>query len=190
MKKRIIFIIAVIFVAFSVFAKEEKLHIKFCSEGIKFSIPFGRNYNYSDIKVKRVIDGDTLELENGQRLRLIGIDAPEMHESKKLYRDVQRTKKDIQTIKSMGRRSYEFLKNILENKRIRLEFDVERYDRYNRLLAYVFLKEDNTFVNAKMIEEGYAQPLTVPPNVKYADYFLTLFRKARQEKKGLWAEEP
>jgi micrococcal nuclease len=187
MKKSIIFII-VIFVVFGAFAKEEKLHIKFCSEGIKFSIPFGRSYNYSDIRVKRVIDGDTIELENGQRLRLIGIDAPEMHESEKLYRDIKRTKKDIQTIKSMGRRAYEFLKNMVENKRIKLEFDVEKYDRYNRLLGYVFLKEDNTFVNAKMIEEGYAQPLTVPPNVKYADYFLSLFRKARQEKKGLWAE--
>jgi len=188
MRKRIIFIIFIIFVALGAFAKEEKLYIKFSSEGIKFSIPFGRSYNYSDIKVKRVIDGDTLELEDGQRVRLIGIDAPEMHESEKLLRDMRRTKRDIQAIKAMGRRAYEFLKNMVENKKVRLEFDVEKYDRYHRLLAYVFLKEDDTFVNAKMLEEGFAQVMTIPPNVKYADYFLTLFRKAREEKKGLWAE--
>ncbi|MCM8792729.1 MAG: thermonuclease family protein [Candidatus Omnitrophica bacterium] len=182
-------IIAIFFVVYPTFAKESKIHFKFCNEGIKFSIPFGRSYNYADIKVKRVVDGDTLELENGQRLRLIGIDAPEMHDSEKLLRDIQRSKKDIRTIKSMGKRSYEFLRRLVENKTVKLEFDVEKYDRYNRLLAYVFLKDDNTFVNAKLIEEGYAQPLTIPPNVKYADYFLTLYQKARAEKKGLWREE-
>ncbi|MCX7661611.1 MAG: thermonuclease family protein, partial [Candidatus Omnitrophica bacterium] len=55
-----------------------------------------------------------------------------------------------------------------------------------RLLAYVFLKEDNTFVNAKIIEEGYASLLTIPPNLKYVDLFRDLYRKAYTEKKGLW----
>ncbi|MCX7661575.1 MAG: thermonuclease family protein [Candidatus Omnitrophica bacterium] len=186
MKKKILLILVFVILAYKGFAREEKFKVNFCAQGIKFSIPCGRNYNYADIKVRRVIDGDTLELENGQRVRLIGIDAPEMHNSEKLLRDVQRSKRDIQTIKSMGKRSYEFLKILAENKKVRLEFDVERYDRYNRLLAYVFLKEDNTFVNAKMLEEGFAQPMTVPPNVKYADYFLNLYRKAREERKGLW----
>ncbi|MCM8782899.1 MAG: thermonuclease family protein [Candidatus Omnitrophica bacterium] len=189
MKKKIILILTFIILSHRCFAKEEKLHVKFCAEGIKFSVPFGKNYNYADIRVKRVIDGDTIELENGQKVRLIGIDAPEMHDSEKLLRDMRSSKKDIQAIKSMGRLSYGFLKELIENKRVRLEFDVERYDRYNRLLAYVFLKDDDTFVNAKLLEDGFVQPMTVPPNVKYADYFLSLYRKARQEKKGLWKEE-
>ena len=55
----------------------------------KFSMPFGKSYNYADILVQRAVDGDTLKLENGERVRLIGIDTPEMHESDKLYRDSQ-----------------------------------------------------------------------------------------------------
>ncbi|MCM8800936.1 MAG: thermonuclease family protein [Candidatus Omnitrophica bacterium] len=146
---------------------------------------FGKTYNYNDILVKRVIDGDTLQLENGQRVRLIGIDTPEMHQSDKLYKDSQRTKKDIITIKQLGIKAYEFTRNLVEDKRVRLEFDVERYDKYGRLLAYVYLK-DGTFVNAEIIKEGYANLMTVPPNVKYAQLFLRLYQEARQNKRGLW----
>jgi len=188
MKKQLAFIFSFLLLTLFVFAQEKKVYVNFSSEGIKFSFPFGKKYNYADIKVKRVIDGDTLELENGQRVRLIGIDAPEMHESPKLLRDAYRSKQDIKVIKAMGRRSWEFLKKMVEGKSVRLEFDIEKYDRYNRLLAYVFLKEDNTFINAKMLSEGYAQIMTITPNVKYADYFLGLYRKAREEKKGLWSK--
>jgi len=155
------------------------------SEDGKFTVPFGQSYNYADSYVKRAIDGDTLVLENGERVRLIGIDTPEMHESKKLYKDAERSKEDITTIQKLGRRSYEFTKNLVEGKRVSLEFDVERYDRYKRLLAYVYLK-DGTFVNAEIVRQGYASLLTIPPNVKYADLFLKLYQEARQNKRGLW----
>jgi|SRR3989338_8677644 len=155
------------------------------SEDGKFSIPFGKKYNYTDILVKRAVDGDTLELETGEKVRLIGIDTPEMHESNKLYRDAHRTKQDTTTIQKLGRRAYEFTKNLVEGKRVSLEFDVERYDRYKRLLAYVYLK-DGTFVNAEIVEQGYASLLTYPPNVKYADLFLKLYRQARENHRGLW----
>lgn len=155
------------------------------SEEGKFTVPFGKNYNYADIRVKRVIDGDTLQIETGERVRLIGIDTPEMHISDKLYRDSQRTKQDIRTIQELGRRAYEFIRNLVEGKRVSLEFDVEKYDKYGRLLAYVYLK-DGTFVNAKIVEEGYASLLTIPPNVKYADLFLRLYQEARQNQRGLW----
>ena len=151
----------------------------------KFTIPFGKSYNYTDILVKRAVDGDTLQLETGERVRLIGIDTPEMHESDKLYRDSQRTQQDIQTIKALGRRAYEFTKNLVEGKRISLEFDVEKEDKYGRLLAYVYLK-DGTFVNAKIVQEGYASLMTIPPNVKYADLFLKLYQEARNNRRGLW----
>lgn len=151
----------------------------------KFTIPFGKSYNYSDILVKRAIDGDTLQLEDGQRVRLIGIDTPEVHESEKLYRDSQRSQQDIRTIKELGRRAWEFTKNLVEGKRVSLEFDVEKRDRYKRLLAYVYLK-DGTFVNAKIVQEGFASLLTITPNVKYADLFVKLYQEARNNKRGLW----
>lgn len=155
------------------------------AQGSRIIVPFGKSYNYADILVKRVIDGDTLRLESGERVRLIGIDAPEMHESKKLYRDAQRTQQDVATIKKLGKRAYEFTKNLVEGKRVRLEFDVEKYDRYGRLLAYVYL-EDGRLVNAEIIKEGFASLMTIPPNVKYADEFLKWYREARENKRGLW----
>jgi len=160
--------------------------INYSGEG-RFSIPFGRRHDYSGVSVKRVVDGDTLQLESGERVRLIGIDTPEMHESDKLYRDSQRTRQDIRTIKELGRHAYEFTRKLVEGKRVRLEFDVEKRDKYKRMLAYVYLA-DGTFVNAKIIEEGYASLMTIPPNVKYADLFLKLYRQAREDKRGLWKD--
>ncbi len=183
--KRVIFPIILSFLLTnSIVYGSQPLKAYYSEEG-KFTIPLGKSYNYADIKVKRVIDGDTVQLENGQRVRLIGIDTPEMHESDKLYRDSQRTKQDITTIQKLGRLAYEFTKNLLEGKRVSLEFDVEKRDRYERLLAYVYLK-DGTFVNAKIVEEGYASLMTIAPNVKYADLFLKLYRQARENRRGLW----
>lgn len=142
-------------------------------------------FDYSNILVRRVIDGDTVKLADGQSVRLIGIDTPEMHDSPKLSRDSQRSGQDIKTIKAMGRRAYEFTRALAEGKHVRLEFDVEKRDKYKRLLAYVYLK-DGTFLNARIIEEGYASLMTFPPNVKYADLFLKLYQQARENKKGLW----
>ncbi|MEW6101027.1 MAG: thermonuclease family protein [Candidatus Omnitrophota bacterium] len=151
----------------------------------KVAIPFGRSPDYADILVTRVIDGDTLELENGERVRLIGIDTPEIHESGKLRRDAERSRQDAIAIKQMGNRAYEFTKKLAEGKRVSLEFDVEKHDRYKRLLAYVYLK-DGVFLNAEIVKEGYASLMTFPPNVKYADLFLKLYRQARENKRGLW----
>ena len=146
-----------------------------CLFSNEFTMPFGKSYNYSDIRVRRAVDGDTIQLENGERVRFIGIDTPEMHESDKLYRDAQRTKQDIAVIKELGRRAWQFTKNLVEGKQVSLEFDVEKHDKYGRLLAYVYLK-DGTFVNAKIVQEGYASLLTIPPNVNYADLFLKLYQ--------------
>lgn len=154
----------------------------------KVSVPFGRNYNYEDILVSRVVDGDTLVLENGQRVRLIGIDTPEVHMSEKLYSQAQRSKTDIQTIMNMGKRASQFTRSLVEGKRVRIEFDAEKYDKYGRLLCYVYLK-DGTFVNAEIVRQGYASLLTIPPNVKYADLFRALYQEARENNRGLWKEE-
>lgn len=154
-------------------------------EGVKWQISFSRNFDYSNVLVTRAVDGDTLVLENNERVRLIGIDTPEMHESNKLNRDAQRSGQDVAVIKQMGRQAYQFTKKLVEGKKVRLEFDVERYDKYKRILAYVCL-DDGTFVNAKIVEEGYASLMTYPPNIKYADLFLKLYQAARQNRRGLW----
>ncbi|MFH1678988.1 MAG: thermonuclease family protein [Candidatus Omnitrophota bacterium] len=157
------------------------------SGGLKINLPFKRGYNYENILVRRAVDGDTLELENRERVRLIGIDTPEMHESDKLYRDAQRRKTDIQAIMALGKRSYNFTRNLVEGKMVRLEFDVERYDKYGRLLCYVYL-DDGTFVNVKIVQQGYASLLSIPPNVKYVDLFRAAYQDARENKLGLWKD--
>jgi micrococcal nuclease len=135
--------------------------------------------------VERVIDGDTLKVSGQGRVRLIGLDTPEVHYSDKLLRDAKRRKSDVGKIQELGRKASAFTKNLCLGKKVRLEFDVEKRDKYGRLLAYVYL-EDGTFVNAKILEEGYGQVMTIPPNVRYADLFLQLQRQARNGRKGLW----
>ncbi|MCG2713470.1 MAG: thermonuclease family protein [Candidatus Omnitrophica bacterium] len=186
MKKKVIVSLLLGLLAWAGYLYSGDLDPKYHSkEEVKFQIPFGRNLNYDNILVTRVVDGDTLVLENGERVRLIGIDTPEMHESEKLNRDASRSQQDVETIKQLGRISYEFTKKLVEGKRVKLEFDVERYDKYKRILAYVYLT-DGTFVNAKIVQEGYASLMTYPPNVKYADLFLKLYQEARENKRGLW----
>ena len=170
----------------SYFNKVHSDGVVYNSNDAKFQVKFGKNYKYDNILVKRAVDGDTLLLESGERVRLIGIDTPEMHESKKLYRDSERSKQDIKTIQDLGKRAAEFTRNLVEGKRVRLEFDVDRYDKYKRLLAYVYLVSDGTFVNAKIIEEGYASVMTYPPNVLHTDEFVKLYRQARENNRGLW----
>ncbi|MFH1398424.1 MAG: thermonuclease family protein [Candidatus Omnitrophota bacterium] len=151
----------------------------------KISFPFSQKTDYNDILVVRVVDGDTLKLGNGERLRLIGIDTPEMHDSNKLYRDSQRNHQDVEQIKKLGRRSYGFTRNLVEGKKVRLEFDLERKDKYGRLLAYVYL-QDGTFINAEIVKQGFASLMTIPPNVKYADTFFKFYQEARENNRGLW----
>jgi micrococcal nuclease len=185
MKRAILFIavlLLVIKLGFSAGGRET-----YAQSGFKITFPFGRTISYNDILVTRVIDGDTILIETGEKVRLIGIDTPEMHESSKLYRDSQRTGRDIRTIRAMGRRAFMFTENLVNGKRVRLEFDVEKYDKYGRLLAYVFLK-DGTFVNAEIVKQGYASLMTIPPNVKYADLFLRLYQNARESRLGLWQQ--
>jgi len=155
--------------------------------GIQAEMPLSASRGYSNVLVTRAVDGDTLVLENGERVRLIGIDTPEVHESKKLYRDSKRSSTDVKTIKKLGRRAWDFTRRLTENKRVNLEFDIEKRDRYNRLLAYVYLK-DGTFVNAEIVRQGYASLLTIPPNVKYADLFRKLYEEARSKNLGLWGD--
>ena len=96
------------------------------------------------------------------------------------------THKDVRAIQELGTKAADFTRKLCEGKYVRIETDVRKSDKYGRLLAYIYL-EDGTFVNAKILEEGYGQLMTIPPDVKYADYFSKLEREAREGGKGLWA---
>jgi len=148
-------------------------------------IPLGKSYDYDDILVRRTIDGDTIELENGERVRLIGIDTPESRYSAKLTRDARRTHAAYTTIIAMGKEASRFTASLVQGARVRIEFDVQRRDHYNRLLGYVYLP-DGRMLNAVLVREGYAQVYTVPPNVKHVDTFLALQKEARENKRGFW----
>lgn len=130
-------------------------------------------------QVTEVVDGDTFHALNSDgghyKIRLIGLDAPETRKT---------GNKDIGYY---GKESGNFLSEILNGKKVRLEYDITQKDRFGRTLAYVFL-EDGTFVNAELIRQGYARVMTIPPNVRYADEFIRLQKKARRQNKGLWNE--
>ncbi|MFH2137026.1 MAG: thermonuclease family protein [Candidatus Omnitrophota bacterium] len=141
---------------------------------------------YNNVLVDRVVDGDTLKLNNGQRVRLLGLDTPEYHESDKLFRDSRRLKKDVKDIQAMGYDAYQYTRKLVEKKMVKLEFDVEKADKYGRLLAYVYLK-DGTFVNAYLLRDGQASVCIIEPNVRYKKMFIGLEEQARAENLGIWA---
>ena len=144
------------------------------SRGIHRTPVFGRvpALQSNEAFVDRVVDGDTVVLSTKERVRYIGMDTPELHHPHK-------------PVQAYAREAMEFNRNLVEGKRVRLEFDVERRDKYGRLLAYVYLP-DGTFVNAELVRQGYAHTLTIPPNVKYVDLFVKLQREARESRRGLW----
>ena len=123
-------------------------------------------------KVKWVVDGDTIVLAEGSKVRYIGINAPEVA-------------RDDHVTEPFGEEAKRFNAGLLKKKKVRLEFDIEPNDRYQRRLAYVFL-EDGTFVNAEMLSQGYAYLLYLRPNVKYHSMLLDAQRKAMSKKKGIW----
>lgn len=125
--------------------------------------------------VTKVIDGDTIQLENGERVRYIGINTPE-------------TKHPTKGVEFYGKEASEANKSLVKEERVRLEFDVQERDQYGRLLAYVWV--GRTFVNAWLVENGFAQVMTIPPNVKYQETFFKLQEQAREQQVGLWATLP
>lgn len=121
--------------------------------------------------VRRVIDGDTIELADGSRVRYIGVDTPETVHPKK-------------QIECFGKEAKERNRQLVEGKRVTLEQDVSNTDRYGRLLRYVTV--DGIVVNETLIREGYALPLTIPPDMRSAQRFRALAQEAREAQRGLW----
>ena len=121
-------------------------------------------------RVIQVIDGDTITIAGGYRVRYIGIDAPET------YPDLE----------AFGMEAWQANRQLVEGKEVRLERDVSETDKYGRLLRYVFV--DDIFVNAELVKEGLAEAKAYPPDTKYQDYLEQMEVEARKAGRGIWAK--
>lgn len=124
------------------------------------------------MKVTRVIDGDTIEIEDGRKVRYIGIDTPETVNPRK-------------PIACFGREASNKNKLLVGGKFIELVKDISEKDTFGRLLRYVWVGD--IFVNDYLVREGYATVATFPPDVSYQEQFLEGEREARQNNRGLWS---
>lgn len=123
-------------------------------------------------QVVAVIDGDTIDIENDVRIRLLGIDAPE--------RDA-----------CFADEATEELRKLLTGAHIRIEKDISGADRYDRLLRYVYISaddpnEDDVFVNEKLVRDGFAKAYGEAPDNRYRDLLASAQEDAKQNKRGLW----
>ena len=132
-----------------------------------------------EYQVVQVIDGDTVRVDTGEKIRFLGIDTPELHSQDKTERCLAWWAKQKTAELIGGRRVYVYK-------------DVKDIDKYGRLLRFIFLRKTDTndlkkSVNYRLVRDGYARVLTIPPDVRHASLFLEAQVKARQEKLGLWS---
>lgn len=138
----------------------------------------------TECKFLRVVDGDTIEVQYGQEavmVRLIGVDAPESVHPQEDQNS------------QFGEMAGMYLEEVLSGiTYVYLEFDKEKYDSYNRLLAYVYTDDKKAFeesINYRLVDEGYAVNAEYPPNVKYANELKRGCSNARKQQRGLWSFE-
>ncbi|MCC6864733.1 MAG: thermonuclease family protein [Ignavibacteria bacterium] len=149
------------------------------------------SHNKKSFLVTKVFDGDTFEAEiNGkpEKIRMLGIDTPEKWDSDKFERDKERSGKDKELLRKLGELSSDFTARLIGGKKVILLPDSKSddKDKYGRLLRYVYL-EDGTFVNLKIVEEGYANAYR-KFNTSKKNEFIEAENEARENKKGLWGD--
>ena len=123
------------------------------------------------VKVVAVLDGDTIVISGGDKVRYVGINTPESHHPDKLP-------------EYCSQEAFEANRRLVAGKAVRLEFDERRHDKYGRLLAYVYV--DSLFVNAELVRQGYAQVSTYKDNQRYHQEFARLQQSAIAARRGLW----
>lgn len=99
------------------------------------------------------------------------------------------TPESTNKIEYYGKEASAYSKQQLEGKKVYMFQDTGDKDKYGRLLRYVFIENDSVMYNEKLLLEGYANTMTVPPNVMFSEKFVLLEREARNEHKGLWGEK-
>lgn len=126
-------------------------------------------------KVIRIIDGDTIELDGGIKLRYIGIDTPE-------------TLHPTIGVECFGAESSKKNSELVLNKEVRLEKDVSETDRYGRILRYVYIASTSgeIFVNQELVKTGFAEARSYPPDIKYQEILRQAEEEARKNNLGLW----
>ena len=124
------------------------------------------------VRVTRVVDGDTIEIEGGQTVRYIGIDTPETVHPQK-------------AVECFGREASNKNKELVEGKMVQLEKDISETDKYGRLLRYVYA--NGVFINELLVKEGFAHASSYPPDIKYQDLLNSAQEEARSQSRGLWA---
>lgn len=136
------------------------------------------NIKGMEATVVHVVDGDTIDVQfkdgRKERVRMLLIDTPE-------------TKHPRLGVQPFGPEASGFTKNVLYQKQVVLEMDVSERDKYGRILAYVWLENEN--VNRKLLEQGLARVAIFPPDIKYLDEFEEVQEEARQSKRGIWSLE-
>lgn len=148
------------------------------------ALPAVSQNTFKEAVVKRVIDGDTIELTTGEKVRLILVDTPE-------------TKHPTKEVQYFGKEASDYTTKALTGKTVYLQKDVSETDRYGRLLRYVWLQRPTTdeptneeiakyCFNSLLLENGYAKLATFPPDIKYVDFFRTREQIARNNNYGLW----
>lgn len=143
-------------------------------DGIWSRYPELKGRSYTTAEVKRVVDGDTFETDKGEKVRLIGMNTPE-------------TVKPNSPVEKYGKEASAYSKKQLTGKTVYLFADAGDKDKYGRLLRYVFIKGGAEMYNETMLKEGYANTMTIPPNVMFAKTFVETEREARNKGKGLWS---
>lgn len=144
-------------------------------EGITNRYPELKGRPYTIAQVKRVVDGDTFETSNGDKVRLIGMNTPE-------------TVKPNSPVEKFGKEASAYTKKRLADATVYLFADAGDKDKYGRLLRYAFIKGETEMYNVTLLKEGYANTMTIPPNVMFAKTFVDIEREARSKGKGLWAK--
>lgn len=140
-----------------------------------FSYLFSIRNNFSEYEVLKVVDGDTVILndDSNTHLRFIGINSPEILTSESPGEPFSSSAKKLN-------------EKLLQGKKIKLEFDKEKYDHYGRMLAYVFAEQ--VFVNEQLVRNGLAVSLRIKPNTKYIDRIIKAEEEAKKQRRGIWSD--
>lgn len=167
----LLLLLTITFVFGEEIGKELGLISRFDSDGME---------NFAEARVTQVVDGDTVRLSDGTTVRMIGVNTPETSGEPEVY----------------GEQAKSYTAAFLENRTVYLEKDVSETDHFGRALRYLWLERPEKIdeesiralmFNAMALSEGFAQPYTFPPDVRYAELFMEIATEARDEERGLWS---